>query len=148
MLLATTLVEARSLSKQIRSLSESARQTTKRQRDGGLSARQCLVLLTVYILSGCNAAVAIEFYRSRKRGTFGCDATDEDIAELTENLYLGKTVEALTRLEEPGTTVHREAARFLADRDAHNFVRDMNRRGAAPATEAVAEQYVTTLDRL
>ncbi len=131
--------QVRSLTKQINTLSRSNRKAARRECDGGLSPTQCMVLLAIYILSGFNVALAIEFCRQRSRNSLW---SDEDIQTFTENLYLKQKVEDLVRLETEHNKVHRMAVRFLASWECHNFVVHANNQGAPPSTALVAERYV------
>ena len=100
---------------------------------------QCMVLLTIYILSGFNVALAIEFCRQKSHNS---SWNDEDIQAFTENLYLRQNVEDLVRLETEQSKVHLMAVRFLASWECHNFVVHANNQGAAPSTALVAKHYV------
>jgi hypothetical protein len=97
------------------------------------------VLLAVYILSGFDIKLAIEFCRSKSSRD---DMEDEEIQEATERLYLQKSLDDLVELENLDGRIHWAAARFVASCRARNFVVLKNMRfGVAPDTTLVAQHF-------
>ena len=136
--------ELRSINQEINRLRQQLHRAQQRVSPYFLTQRHRAIAVAIFVLDGNGADAAAEYCSQIKPGP------PQDWKGVVEDWYLQCSIDQLLAYQTPelhrDVQIHTAASRWLAERTTARWVQDQNyHQGVAPASSAMATQYVTLL---